>query len=473
MSTTPQNAVIYARLSWAPDGSMEKVVRQADDCRLLANRLTWGLSTTQFHPDAPPGVLWDNSVSAWQRNRKRPAWDRLLGLIGSRETDGVLVYHGDRLIRQPWDLELLLQLTDRHALPLASPSGVRNLASADDRFILRIEAAQACRSSDDTSRRVLRMQAARVDAGLPAVVGGHRMFGFRAATTVDPAEAKIIVEICDRLLARQSQYAVVAWLNTVSTTTTGGSWHPKTLQIMITNPRLAGLIVHKGTTYKAVWDPIISPEKHEEIKALFARSSAEHGYFGRERVHLLSGIARCGECNAPLVSKPSGGRNRKDSRLYGCRTKGCMAVSRNLDHLDAYVSGRALRILNDPDFLGELTAESGDPGVAAEIVALERRRDETRRQLEQLVDHPELSPDLILTTLAGFDRRIRELRNRQATDARARLLTRVAGIDRQAWEALPIDIRAETVRQLYRVTVYPTKRRGPGFDTTAVRLERV
>ncbi|MEQ4725788.1 recombinase family protein [Nonomuraea sp. B19D2] len=144
----PKAAAIYCRLSYAPDGSLEKVERQEDDCRQLADRLAWPIDERH--------VYKDNSRSAWQRNRKRPAWDELLEAIERGDVDGVLVYHGDRLIRQPYDLEKLLQLADDRQIALASPSGVRDLASEEHRFVLRIEAAQACKASADTSRRVKR-----------------------------------------------------------------------------------------------------------------------------------------------------------------------------------------------------------------------------------------------------------------------------------------------------------------------------
>ncbi|MBX6769358.1 MAG: hypothetical protein IRY90_19770, partial [Actinomadura rubrobrunea] len=54
-----------------------------------------------------------------------------------------------------------------------------------------------------------------------------------------------------------------------------------------------------------------------------------------------------------------------------------------------------------------------------------------------------------------------------------RLLRRVAGIDRQAWEELPGDVRASVVRATYRVVVLPTTHRGPGFDPSAVRMVRL
>ncbi len=66
----------------------------------------------------------------------------------------MIVYHPDRLMRQPRDLEELLTLSDEHDITLHGQANCRDLSDPDDRFFLRIEVAHACRSSDDTSRRL-------------------------------------------------------------------------------------------------------------------------------------------------------------------------------------------------------------------------------------------------------------------------------------------------------------------------------
>lgn len=472
MVTAPKKAGIYCRLSYAPDGSVENVERQEGDCRQLADRLAWPVSEAH--------IFRDNSRSAWQRNRKRPAWDELLSAIEADEIDSIIVYHGDRLIRQPLDLELLLNIAREKGIRLASPSGTRDLDNPDHQFILRIEAAQACKSSDDTSRRVRRGWAARAKQGRPSG-GGKRPFGFEPdLETIRESEAKLLAEAAESRLAGMSQGAAVRWLNERCTTSQGGPWTSKALKNLFLAPRIAGLVEHEGVLYEAVWDPILDKDRDraremwEDLKALFAQSRAESPYQGRERRYLLSGIAVCPTGHG-VRTKPSGGRNRKTSRLYWCNTPGCRTrVSRNVEHLDRYVSGAVVRRLNDPELLASLNADNGDPGVAEEITALERRKAATREQLENLADLPEaVDPALLARSLASFDRRIGELKARLATSSRARLLSQMVGITAEAWEATPLDVRSATVAAVYRVTVLPATWRGPGFDPNSVRLERV
>lgn len=481
--TKPQLAGIYCRLSYAPDGSIEKVERQEEDCRTLAARLDWPISDQH--------VYVDNSKSAWQKNRKRPAWDAMLTAVDAGEIDSLIVYHGDRLIRQPYDLERLIGIADSKGVRIASPSGTRSLDNPDDRFVLRIEAAQACRESDNLSRRLKRKIKAKAEDGL-AQSGGRRPFGYGVPTgqtrtrtdretgeayeapvydrmQIVPEEAKVLREAAQRLLSGQSINGVCQWMDTVCTTTEGGTWNSKNLRMLLTSPRVAGLVEHEGVLHPAQWEPIIEREVWVDLAAYYENVSKLYPYQGRRRAYLLSGIAECSGCGATLRSKPSGGRNRKTSRIYYCPDR---HVGRNTEHLDTYVTGAVLGLLHDDEFRAELHAVDGQEQLGAEIAALERRKEATRSQLERLADDEELDPAVLALSLTSYDKKIVKLRGQMGLSARRRLLMRMVGVDAEAWEAEPIDIRSATVEALFRVIVYPTMLRGPGFDPAAVKLRR-
>ncbi|NUP19897.1 MAG: recombinase family protein [Streptomyces sp.] len=504
MGSRPKKAGIYCRLSYAPDGSLEKVERQEADCRELAVRLGWQVSEAHVFPD--------NSRSAWQRNRKRPQWDAMLKAIEADEIDGVIVYHGDRLIRQPFDLETLIGIAELKGLSIASPSGTRNLGSADDRYILRIEAAGFCRESDTISRRVKRGVKGRIAKGLTATAGGKRPYGWGVQTgtrtkvdratgetvtvpLVDttlpvPEEVRFIQRGVERMLAGMPQGAVVRWLNERGARTTEGNpWTTKSWRNVMLNPRTAGLVQHQGQLHPAAWDGAIPVETWEAVKALYRESATQHPYQGRERVHLLTGIAECYRCHKPeseqctgaecagphhtVRSKPSGGRNRKPTRLYYCPS--CRGVGRNLALLDAYVEGRVLRLLSSERFAAELhraVESEGGVDLQTQVTALEQRRDKTRQELAALAEHPDIDVTLAMLSLASFDKKIAELREQMAMSGRLRRLTRIAGMGREEWSAQSVDVRATVVQDLFRVVILPTSLRGPGFDPSSVRLER-
>jgi DNA invertase Pin-like site-specific DNA recombinase len=133
------------------------VDRQERICREIADRLRLVV---------PPSLVFvDNNRSAWRRDRKRPGWDALLKEMDEGKIRHLIAYHPDRLMRQPRDLEELLTISDSNHITLHGEANRRDLSDPDDRFILRIEVAHACRSSDDTSRRLKDAMDDRAKAG--------------------------------------------------------------------------------------------------------------------------------------------------------------------------------------------------------------------------------------------------------------------------------------------------------------------
>ena len=147
-----EQAAIYCRISHVADEDQTGVDRQERICREVSERM--GLVVS------PDQVYVDNNRSAWKRARKRKGWDALLSAAKSGAIKHIVAYHPDRLMRQPKDLEELLTIADDADIILHGQANRRDLSDADDRFFLRIEVAHACRSSDDTSRR---LKAAMVD----------------------------------------------------------------------------------------------------------------------------------------------------------------------------------------------------------------------------------------------------------------------------------------------------------------------
>ena len=72
--TPGEPAAIYCRISHTKDEDQTGVDRQERICREIAERLQLRVEATH--------VYVDNNRSAWQRNRKRPGWEEMLGAMG-------------------------------------------------------------------------------------------------------------------------------------------------------------------------------------------------------------------------------------------------------------------------------------------------------------------------------------------------------------------------------------------------------
>lgn len=448
-------AAIYCRISLAKFGDTTKVEDQERICRDLCRPRSW-----EVHE-----VYTDNNRSAWQRNRKRPGWDAMLEAVEAGKISAIVVYHGDRLIRQPYDLELLLRLADTRGILLAAPTGTRDLSNADDRFILRIEAAMACRESDNTSRRKKAQHERMRRLGLVRSGGrGGRAYGFATdGVTHIGAEGAIIREAAIRVLHGEPAGAIARDLNSRGERTpTGGEWSHHTLRKMLARPRYAGLM--PDGVHQAAWLPVLDRETWEAVCAVLDAKAKGFGYATNARRYLLSGIARCSACGSGLQIRVESRRTHLTG--YGCVKPGCRKVQRSLELLDEYVITRVLLKLADPQNPpGRIPASTGHAGEFREL-AVQRAETETA-----IADHTKGgSLPVLLRRLESIDARLAELRELVRSSAQSRLLGSHTGITRQQWDALPLATRRALVMACFTVTVLPASKRGPGFRTEDVLL---
>lgn len=109
-TATVKKAAIYARISQDRAGDLAGVDRQLKDCQALAKRLGWKVAATYV----------DDDVSAYS-GKRRPEYERMVAAISVHAHDAVLVYHADRLHRQPRELEAFLDLCA--AAGMTKPAG--------------------------------------------------------------------------------------------------------------------------------------------------------------------------------------------------------------------------------------------------------------------------------------------------------------------------------------------------------------
>jgi resolvase-like protein len=108
-------AAIYARISSDREGDQLGVRRQVDDCEQLSARKRWEVVERYV----------DDDVSAY-RATTRPSHRRMLDDIQGGFIDAVVVWHLDRLHRQPRELEEFSAGSQRIA-PNLSPRPPRSL----------------------------------------------------------------------------------------------------------------------------------------------------------------------------------------------------------------------------------------------------------------------------------------------------------------------------------------------------------
>lgn len=347
----------YGRLSWNPTTlELEKIDTQWKDNRVTIERNGGVL-----------GLELSDGLSAWKRNVRRPDFETLLERARTGQSQGIAVWHTDRLFRQPRDLEKLIDLAESGFVVMSS-HGTRDLSNADDRFILRIEVAQAAKSSDDTSRRILRRFEEYRQQGRRT--GGRPGFGFpRKADGWKPTEGhgsedrpQVPAERVERerialrdavrdILAGTANHGDIArrWNAEGFVTVEGMEWVGDKIRNTLLRPALAGLIEYEGVLVgRMPGDPIVDEKVFNRLRAMYdgRRQGAPPG-----RRHLGSGLIVCGLCGKKLA-KASTGQPYKDGEKrfqYFCnrQRKGCGKVYADARAVDVELRRFTIARLSD------------------------------------------------------------------------------------------------------------------------------
>lgn len=369
-------AGVYLRISSDPYGLEAGVKRQDTDCAALCAQRGWQVAERYT----------DNDVSAYT-SRKRPAFEQMMSDLADGRIDAVVVYHIDRLYRQPRDLERFLDLCDTKGVRLLGTcTGDIDLGTDDGRFQARILCAVACKSSDDASRRIKRAALSKAQRGEPSI-GGLRPFGYEVdRVTVNKAEAKLINEAVNRILAGDALHAICRdWRAAGVVTPSGNAWVPTSLRNMLKAPRITGLRAHTTTaadgrkrstaTYEATWAAIVERKRWQRMITLLAASSRRTNG-GRHARYLLTGMLTCGICKGKLTGRP-----RYGVRRYGCHSPATpLHLARKAEPLEDYVTRAVFARLNPRELARTLT----DATAAAALDGLLDQIAEDERGLEQL-----------------------------------------------------------------------------------------
>ncbi len=444
------SAALYTRISKDPLEEGAGVDRQEADCRRMLAQEGVG----------EPLVFRDNDRSAWQRDRKRPAWDDMLAQVRVGEITMLAVWHPDRLMRQPRDLEELIEAAD-HGLRLLCAGGGRDLANPDDRLVLRILVAAACKASDDSSRRIKRAFDDRAAAGLSH--SGERLFGLTAdRAELVPDEAAAIRDAAARVLAGESLRSICADLDGRFTTVRGSTtWTHASLRGVLLRPSVAGFLTRRGETvgraawpavldeptWRAVCDTLLDPER-------LSRRTAAHR-------HLLSGLLYCTRCAAEV-----GGRARLRSlkqtgsptrRRYACPNCFRNAVSET--QLDAYVLAAV-----DERLAATTPPQPATP--SSDTSELDAARARLELVTREFADDPDVSPAQLRILSKRLRDRIRVL---EAQAARAGARSTPLTFD--GWMCEPPDRQRTVVAAVVeRIDVAPAGKAGRYLDPSRLDI---
>jgi site-specific DNA recombinase len=475
-------AAIYTRISNDSEGRELGVARQEKDCRALAERE--GMEVVE--------VYSDNDISAAPSSRKpRPGYNRMLVDAEAGRFDAVVAYSTSRLTRRPREIEDFIELNHDFGTQLVTvASGRPDLSTADGRMHLRLLSGVDSGEAERGAERARRKQQELAEAGRHI---GPRPFGWNIEgrgpdqrLTINEAEAAILRECVQRVLAGDGIWKIVNDLNARGVrTSTGKTWVTQVLRRVLLRDRNHGVRKHqplgkdgkpkgKPKFYPGQWEPIIDKETHDRVVAHLTDPARKTNNRGTAPKYLLTSVAHCGECGEYVVGakeftytvkgylRKDGTRSPSKTRVYAasykCPHSGCMKVQRNMADVDEHVS-RVVVALLERDGVRLL---GGDP-VAAD--AARKRIAELEAKLALAADKfasGDWTDDMVSRITAQVRPQLEterdNLRKSQPADTS---LSKFAGPGvTKAWAKADVETKKHIIRLLgMRITI---RRVGPG-----------
>lgn len=351
--TTPKRnirAALYLRISKDTEDTGLGVARQRADCEALAKAKGWRVVE----------VFEDNDVSATS-GKARPAYQRMVSEIEAGRIQGIVVWDVDRLTRTPRELEDVIEWADRHGLHLASVGGDIDLATPQGRMMARVKGVVARHETEQLARRIKRSKRQLAEQGRHR---GARPYGWSVNAdkqlVIDRAEAAVIREAYERVLAGETIFGIAADYNRRAIPTIKGNpWSAQSLRAAVKRWRNCGVSIYMGQEVgSGDWEAIVDRETHERLLSMLSDPRRRPANRGTAPKYLLTHLINCAECGdrlagskkrtyevtVQLASGPAR-RERTFPAAYKCTRPGCQAVTRRMADIDEFVSKYVVGLL--------------------------------------------------------------------------------------------------------------------------------
>ncbi len=447
-------AGIYLRQSSDPNNDQLGVARQRQDCLKRCEDKGW--SWVEYI---------DNDTSATKG--RRPEYQQMLADIRNGAIQAVVVWHMDRLHRQPRELEEFILLAEEHHIALVTITGDVDLGSDTGRLVARILGAVA---RGETERKTARMKRRYLqDAQSGQLHGKTKAFGYTKDNHLDPGEAEALKRAYADVLAGASLTGIAAaWNEAGFTTGRGKAWARTGVRHVLLNPRNAGLRAHNGEIVaEGNWPAIVDRDTFDTVAAKLKDTQRRSGVTNG-RKHLMSGIALCSKCGHTLGSAV--GRPGTPPR-YHC--KKCLGTTRRADWVDEYVCDVAAERLSRPDARQVLLERTDAPNLAelrAEADTLRTRQE----QMGEAFAEGAVTMTQLRAANERIDAKLADIDAQLVDASKARVLDGLTAATRAEARAkldgLDLARRRAVINTLMTVTVLPGQTRG-AFREDLVQID--
>lgn len=338
---------------------------------------------------------------------ERPALEQLIKDAQSKLFDTVLVYKLDRLSRSQKDtLYLIEDIFLKNNIEFVSLLENFDTSTPFGRAVIGLLSVFAQLEREQIKERMQLGKLGRAKAG-KSMMWAKTSYGYNydketGSMTVNEYEALAVKEIYSSYLAGMSITKLRDKIN--EEYPKQPAWSYRTIRGILANPVYCGLNQYKGQTFQGTHKPIISLVDFEQTQRELAKRQQKAKELSNPRPfqakYMLSGLAQCGYCHAPL--KVILGAVRKDGtrfKRYECyqrhprKTRGVTVYNDNkkcesgyydMELLEHYVLTRIAQLQNDPDKIKELFSD--DTGPVVDKQAIKKQIDGLTLKLSKLND---------------------------------------------------------------------------------------
>jgi hypothetical protein len=287
---------------------------------------------------------------------------------------------------------------------------VYDLSKREDRKATAQDAIAAEDEAEGIRDRVLRTTRAQAKKGLPhgrLLYGYGRRYDPETGDLIEqyphPEQGPTVLEVFERVAAGETEYSILQDLKTRGERTPGVEWDYYHLPNMLRNVGYKGRRLHRGEDFgEATWPAIVPEELFDQVQEIIGAESRStvRDYAVK---HLLSGIARCGQC--PDHPHLRVGKSR-GYLVYGCSARFDAQMSK--DKLDAYVEEAVIVWLGSRAAVAAFQSDEQEKRAdraRARQKALERQLGEAR-EMSATFKADGVTPRLSLASLAVQEDRL-------------------------------------------------------------------
>lgn len=307
----------------------------------------------------------------------RPEMTNLINDVKNGLFDTVLVYKLDRLSRNVRDtLYLIKDVFNTNKIDFVSIQENIDTSSAMGTLFLTLLSAIAEFEREQIKERMQLGKLGRAKSG-KSMMWSKTSYGYdyikeTGTLSVNPYQALIVRKMFQWYLSGMSITKLRDALN--DQYGQDKEWSYRTVRVILSNPVYCGYNQFKGQIFPGTHEAIISEDDfnktQEEIKTRQRTAAERFNPRPFQAKYMLSGIAQCGYCSAPLAIKM--GMKRKDgTRLvkYECKqrhprkTKGVTVYNNNekcdsgfyfKDDIEHFVLTEISKLQTDSDYIDKL-----------------------------------------------------------------------------------------------------------------------